>query len=234
VKSHLVIWIRRYATWIAILCFLTAAFVALIVNSIAFPLLLVCVAMGFVIFRYWEAIISFDMWGFDEWVRTRMEAIGIHQWHSPYRAAELFCNPQVVKARNDAAAKMNSIILELVKDTSRNTAAPPVAAVKGFPDQETAMRSRSDLAGRHADYEAAQTKHEQNNVALSRDLCRQLVAGTLMAKGLPVKDDAPQSERIIPTSRWRILGLDISKAEAFGRGLHYVGIVIGKKPVRQQ
>jgi len=67
---------------------------------------------------------------------------------------------------------------------------------------------------------------------LSRDLHRQLIAGTLMAKGLPTQNETMRSERIIPKSRWRIMNLDISKAEASGRGLHYIGIVIGKKPSR--
>jgi len=85
---------------------------------------------------------------------------------------------------------------------------------------------------RQLEYEAAQAKHDENNLALAHDLLRQLAAGDLVAKGLSTTNDTPQSERIIPTSRWRVMRFDISKAEAFGHGLNYIGIVIGKKQRR--
>src|SRR5665647_69167 len=47
---------------------------------------------------------------------------------------------------------------------------------------------------------------------------------------LPTRDDVAQSERIIPTSRWRVMSLDIAKAQASGLGWHYTGIVVGKRP----
>jgi hypothetical protein len=54
--------------------------------------------------------------------------------------------------------------------------------------------------------------------------------GDLLAKGLPTRDDVALSERIIPTSRWRVMSLDIAKAQATGLGWHYTGIVVGKRP----
>jgi hypothetical protein len=82
---------------------------------------------------------------------------------------------------------------------------------------------------RHADYEAAQVRLDQNNLALARGLLSQLVVGSLVAKGMPTQNDVTHSELIIPASRWRIMDLNIAKAEASGRGLHYIGVVIGKK-----
>lgn len=232
-NSYLTIWIRGYATWAAILILSAATFIALIADGVVLPLVLVGVAAGLVIFRYWAAIKAFDLAALDEWARARMGSIGIREWHTPYHAAELFCDPTIVRARNEAALKANSIMMELIKDPSRNVGAPVEADLIKIPEQEQATRSRSNTAGRHADYEAAQASHDQNNIALSRDLLTQLIAGNLMAKGSPTQNDTTQSERIIPTSRWRIMSLDISKAEASGGGLHYIGIVIGKKPGRE-
>ena len=228
--SYLTKWIWDYATWAAILILAAATFIASIANGVVLPLVLVGIAAGLVIFRFWDAVKTFDLWVLDEWARTRTGSIAIREWRSPYHAAELFCDPTIVRARNEASAKINSIMMELIKDPSGNVAAPVEAGLLKIPQQERAMPSRSRAAERNADYEAAQVRHDQINLALSRDLLRQLVAGNLMARGLPIQNDMTRSERIIPTSRWRVMSLDILKAEAFGGGLHYTGIVIGKKP----
>jgi hypothetical protein len=190
-------------------------FIAFIADGAVLPLVLVCVAAGLVIFRYWDATKAFDLSTLVEWAGARAGSIGIREWYTPYRAAEHFCDPTIVDARNQAALEANSIMMELIKD----------------PEQERATRSRSG-AGRHAAYEAAQATHDQASIALARDLHSQLIAGSLMAKGLPTENDTTQSERIILTSRWKMMRLDISKAEASGAGSHYVGIVIGKRPGR--
>jgi hypothetical protein len=213
-KTNLASWIRSYATSAATLFCLAAIFIALTVGGTALPMALLCVGVGLFTFRYWGAIKGFDLWALDEWVRTRMESSGISEWHTPYHAAALFCDPTVARARNEASLIMNSTMMEMIKDPSRKGGGP------------------ADTVARHADYEAARARHDQMNIMLSRDLHRQLIAGTLMAKGLPTQNETMRSERIIPKSRWRIMNLDISKAEASGRGLHYIGIVIGKKPSR--
>ena len=218
-------WIRRYGTWAAILILLVAAFIASRTDSAMLPLVLVCVAAVLVIFRYWDAIKAFDLWALNELVQAKTGSIAIREWHTPYHAAELFCDPTIVRARNGAALKANSIMMELINDPRGNVGIPDPLKI---PEQR-ATPSRNNTAGRHAEYEAAQAAHSQANIALSRDLLRQLVAGNLMAKGLPTLNDTIQSERIIPTPRWKLLSLDISKAEASGGGLHYIGIVIGKK-----
>lgn len=228
-KSHLTNWIRGYATWAAILLLSVGIFIALVANSVALPLVLICLAAGLFIFRYWGAINAFDLWALEEWTRSRAGSIGIREWHAPYHAAERYCDPAIVKARNEAAAEINFIMMELIRDQSRDVGAPVGARPLPLSEQERAWPPRLGTAGRHADYEAAQARHDQNNLALARDLLRRLAAGELVARGLPTQGDITQSERIIPASRWRIMGLDISKAEASGRGFHYLGIVIGKK-----
>lgn len=231
-NTYIINWIRGYATWLAILLVCAAAFSAAITNGIMFPLTLVIAAVGLAVFRYWDAIKTFNLWGLEEWINAKIDLIGIREWHAPYHAVEIFCNPAAVRARNEAAAEMNSIMMELVKDQSRVVDAPIGADPLKSPSQKNPGPLRGKLAGRHADYEAAQTRHDQYNAALARELLKQLIRGDLIAKGLPVQHDVAESERVIPTSRWRIMGLDIAKAEASGRGWHYIGIVIGKKPVR--
>ena len=223
--SYLTNWIRDYVTWAAILILIAATFSALIANGVVLPLVLICLAAGLFAFRYWDAIKAFDVQAFDESVRAITRSILIRDWHAPYHAAELFCDPTIVKARNEATAKMNHIMMNLIKDPSRNVG----VAIEAVPEREKTTRSTNSTSRRHADYDAAQAEYDNNNLALSHDLLRQLIAGTLIAKGFT---DTTQSERIIPTSRWKIMNLDISKAEASGPGWHYRNIVIGKKPDR--
>ena len=231
-KSYITNWILNYAARVAIALLIVAMFIAVVASGVVLPLVLLCLAVGLIIFRYWNAIKTFDFWALDEWTRARMDLIGIREWHTPHHAAEHFCDPVVVKARNEAAARMNSIMMELIKDNDRN--AGPPNGVRPLPLAE-AERVRAFSGGgglRQLDYDAAQARRDQSNVALAHDLLRQLIAGTLVAKGLPIQNDTTRSERIIPVSRWRVMRLDIGKSEAYGRGLHYIGIVIGKKPAR--
>src|SRR6185503_16565083 len=144
------------------------------------------------------------------------------EWYAPYRAADVYCTPAVVKIRNEAAAEMNSIMMELIRRREKSVEASPSAAHQGGSVGRP-------LATSHASYEAAQVRLNQCNTSLSRELAALLARGELVSKGLLVQNDVARSERAVPASRWRILNLDISKAEASGRGLIYTGIVIGKK-----
>jgi hypothetical protein len=228
VKSHPANWIRIYAIWTAILILSAATFIALIANDVVLPLVLVCVTAILFVFRDWDAIKAFDLWALDKWARTRMGSIGIYEWHTPYHAAARFCDPTVVRARNDTAAKMNSIMMELVKEPSGRAAVSVETDRSKNSERERTRPSGSGVTVSYSAYEAARARHEQYNLALARDLLKQLIAGDLMAKGLPTQNGITQSECIIPTSHWNNMSLDISRSEASGRGLHYIGIVIGK------
>jgi hypothetical protein len=230
VKSYLANLIWNYASWAALVLLIAVTFIALIANGFVLPLVLLCLAAGLVVFRYWAVIKTFDFWAVDEWARARMDTIGIRDWYTPYHAAEHFCDPNIVRARNDAAARMNSIMMELIKDSDRHVGIPNGASASHHSVTEGVKPFSGGTGLRQLDYEAAQARRDQNNLMLAHDLLMQLMAGELVAKGLPTKNDTTESERIIATSRWRIMGLDISKAEASGRGLHYIGVVIGKKP----
>ena len=94
-------------------------------------------------------------------------------------------------------------------------------------EQNLSLNSQAD---RNAKYDAAQIRFNQCNTALSREMLTYLARGDLLAKGLPTRDDVALSERIIPTSRWRVMTLDIAKAQATGMGWHYTGLVVGVKP----
>jgi hypothetical protein len=132
VKLYLTHWIRGYAPWTALVLLIAATFIALIANGIVLPLVLLCFAVGLVVFRYWDAIKTFDFWAFDEWVRARMDSIGIREWYTPYHAAEHFCDPRIVSLRNEAAEKINSIMMELIRDRYRNV---------GIPDGASSLRN---------------------------------------------------------------------------------------------
>ena len=192
-KSHIANWIRVYAIWTAILILSAATFIASIANGAVLPLVLVCVAAILVIFRYWDAIKAFDSWALDKWARTRMGSIGIHEWHTPYHAATRFCDPTIVRERNHAAAKMNSIMMELVKEQSGRVAVPVETDRSKVPEQERTRPSGSGVTVSYSAYEAARARHEQYNLALARDLLKQLIAGDLMAKGSPAQNGITQS-----------------------------------------
>jgi hypothetical protein len=227
VNSGVLSLLKPYANWVVIVLLVAGLFSALIAKDIAFPLFLIAAAICLAVARNWQAIKEFDLWAFDEWVRTRVDAIGVRDWQAPYHAVETYCNPTVVAARNEAAAKMNTIMMELVKDEGR---------AFGNPTEATGFLRRSETAAgvsakRHADYDQAQVRFNQCNVALARELVSYLARGHLIAKGLLMQKDMAKSERIIPTSRWRVMGIDIAKAEAHGQGWSYTGVIIGRKPV---
>jgi hypothetical protein len=215
-KDTVIAWVRNHVGWIILAILVVAGIDALAGNSVIFPLVLIVAACGLAAYRYWDAIKVFDWWAFDEWVRARSGAMGVKDWHTPYHAVEYFCDPILVDARNAAATEMNTIMMELIRDQ----------------DREVGIRVGASQG--HAKYESAQHKHAQLNEMLALELRKQRVAGTLVAKGLPVEDDAARSERIIPESRWRVMTLDIAKAEASGQGGNFMGVVIGQKPVKLQ
>jgi len=210
VNSQIANLISRYAGWIIILFWAAAAFTALVASNAVIPLIFIAVAAILTVVRYRTDIKNFDFWAFDEWARTRYDAFGIAEWHPVYHASEMYCRHDIVRARNDAAAQMNSIMMELLKD-------------------------RSHASTLHADYDAAQVRYNQCNAALARELLTYLRRGDLFAKGLLSRNGEAKSERIIPTARWRVIELDISKATASGEGWSYVGIVAGRpnKPAKK-
>jgi hypothetical protein len=216
-------WFQPYAGWTTLGLVVIAFFISLIGNNPALPLGLLILAIAIAAGRYWGAIRSFNFWALDEWIRARYDSLGVREWHGPYHAVEFYCSSAIAKTRNDAAAEMNTLMMELIraKDT--------VAGTASTTNRDFRVES-ADSERRHASYDAAQTRHNQCNAALTRELIAQLIRGDLIAKGLPVEEGTAKSERIIPTSRWRVMSLDISKAKASGSGLSYEGIVIGKRP----
>jgi len=193
-------WMKQFAGWGLILLWVAAALTALGASNIAVPLVLIAVACSLTVVRYRSQLKGFDFWALDEWVRTRYDAYGIAEWHQPYHAVELYCRQDIVEARSEATARMNSIMMELLKD-------------------------RSHAASLHSDYDDAQARYNQCNTALGRELLAYLRRGDLFAKGIPSKDGEGKAERIIPTARWRVMDLDISMATASGGGWNYTGIV---------
>lgn len=214
--------IRPYTGWAALVLLVAGLFSSLVAANFAFPLVLLFGSAALAIFRYWRELKNFDFWAFDEWVRTRYDAMHVSDWHAPHHAAEMYCSQVVVRTRNEAAAEMNVIMMELIRGQEKSG-----GASIGFAD---ANFHHPDRAERNAKYDAAQVRYNQCNTALARELLTYLVRGDLLAKGLPMKDDVALSERIIPTSRWRVMNLDIAKARASGPGWVYSGIVVGVKP----
>jgi hypothetical protein len=157
----------------------------------------------------------------------RFDALGVRDWHAPHHAAEIYGSQVVVRARNEAASEMNVIMMELIRGEGHGAGHSFGDTSIGHADSKLSPSSRTE---RNTKYDAAQIRYNQCNAALSRELLTHLVRGDLVAKGLPTKGDVAQSERIIPTSRWRVMNLDIAKAQATGLGWHYTGIVVGLKP----
>ncbi len=211
-------WINRYAGWGALVLLVSALFSGLIASNVAFPLTLLVAAGALAAYRYWQELKAFDFWALDEWLRMRHAAIGVPAWHAPHHAAEIYCSQVVVRTRNEAASEMNILMMELIR--SQDSFSPSV-------DPNQALNGQAD---RNAKYDAAQIRFNQCNTALSREMLTYLARGDLLARGLPTRDDVALSERIIPTSRWRVMTLDIAKAQATGMGWHYTGIIVGVKP----
>jgi hypothetical protein len=199
------------------------------------PLTLFFAAGALAAFRYWQELKAFDFWALDEWLRMRHAAMGVPAWHAPHHAAELYCSQVVVRTRNEAAAEMNILMMELIrgqdkfedKSLERDTSQSGNFRFSPYGEQSP---PQSGQVERNARYDAAQIRFNQCNAALSREMLTYLVRGDLLAKGLPTKEDVAQSERVVPTSRWRIMNLDIAKAQATGMGWHYTGLVVGVKP----
>lgn len=229
--TQLVSWTKPYAGWAALGLLVAALFSSLLASNGAFPLILLFAAGALAAFRFWQELKSFDFWAFDEWLRMRHAAMGVPDWHSPHYAAELYCSQVVVRTRNEAAAEMNILMMEIIRGTGGNQvrAADPAVNFR-LPAYNEQKPSDNDHADRNARYDAAQIRFNQCNAALSREMLTYLVRGDLLAKGLPAKDDVAQSERVVPTSRWRVMNLDIVKAQATGMGWHYAGLVVGVKP----
>ncbi len=216
--------IRPYAGWAALVLLIAGLFSSLIAANFAFPLTFLFGSAALATFRFWEPLRTFDFWAFDEWARMRFDTLGVRDWHAPHHAAEIYGSQVVVRTRNEAATEMNVIMMELIRGEER-------ASFGDHPmDHANPKPLSPGRAERNAKYEAAQIRYTQCNTALSRELLTHLVRGDLVAKGLPTKGDVAQSERIIPTSRWRVMNLDIAKAQANGSGWHYTGVVVGLKP----
>lgn len=226
-NTQLADWIRPYAGWAALVFLVTAIFGGLIAANFAFPLTLLVAAAALAVFRFWQPLKTFDFWAFDEWARMRFDSIGIRDWHAPHHAAEMYCSQVAVRTRNEAAAEMNIIMMELIRGRERIASVPAGTSLTAPADPKAFESNRTV---HNAKYDAAQIRYNQCNTALSRELLALLARGDLLAKGLPTRDDVAQSERIIPTSRWRVMSLDIAKAQASGLGWHYTGIVVGKRP----
>lgn len=214
--------IKPYAGWAALVLLVAGLFSGLVAVNFAFPLSLLVGAAALAIFRFWNELKAFDFWALDEWARMRYDALGVRDWHAPHHAAEMYCSQVVVRTRNEAAAEMNIIMMELIRGREKAG-----GASIGFADAKSLSPDRTE---RNAKYDAAQVRYNQCNTALERELLTYLVRGDLLAKGLPTKDDVAQSERIIPTSHWRVMNLDIAKAKATGLGWNYTGVVVGVKP----
>lgn len=196
-------------------------FVGVISSSFILPLVLLAISVGLAVFRFWGDLRAFDTWTVDEWLRTRRNSFGIRDWLSPYQAAEHYCNPAVIKMRADAADEMNAIMMSLVGSSGH---------LDYLADERNnVVKSQRPMSQDHKQFESAQTRYSQCNTVLARELLFQLIDGRLIAKGLLMDGDVARSERVIPTSRWRILSLDIAKAEAGGNGWKYSGIILGKK-----
>lgn len=211
--------VKPYAGWAALAFFVAALFSSIVAKNFAVPLLLYAFALCLAMFRYWEQLKVFDFWALDEWLRTRLDAWEVREWQSLTQAAEAFCNQVAVKSRNEAAAEMNVIMMEIIRQNNAPDA-----------EQHDFSAMHDPNAERNARYEAAQIRFSQCNTALSRELHTYLARGDLLAKGLPTEGDFARAERIIPTSRWRVMTLDIAKAQAAGMGWQYMGILVGVKP----
>lgn len=212
--------LKPYAGWAALAFLIVALFSSFVARNFAVPLGFYAVALCFAVLRYWEQIRTFDFWALDEWLRTRRDAVGVSDWHAPHHAAEMFCNQVAVRTRNDAASEMNTIMMEIVRQT-KGPYTGPLDFSRPVADHNTERNAR---------YDAAQVRLNQTNSLLSRELHHYLVRGDLLAKGLLSDDGIARAERIIPTSRWRVMALDIVKAQAIGEGWKYSGVVIGVKP----
>jgi hypothetical protein len=223
VSAHHLEVFKPYAGWTALILTVLGLFVGIIGANVWLPLALLAGAVASAAFRFWNELRHFDFWALDEWLRTRRDALSVRQWHTPHHAAEHFCTLSTVMKRNEAAQEMNTLMMEMIRKPDRE---PHLRAGVGST-RPTAGYSNDDPD--HARYDAAQLRYNQSSTALARELHEQLTRGDLLAKGLLMKDDVALAERVIPTSRWRVMAFDIAKASAIGAGWSYTGIQIGKR-----
>ncbi|MBI1203492.1 MAG: hypothetical protein GC182_13375 [Rhodopseudomonas sp.] len=230
-KPQLERWIKHYGGPAAGGLLALAFISGVLASNYAYPLIFLAAAGGLAAYRYREDLKTFDFWALEEWARTRYDALGVPEWHSPHQAAELYCSQVVVRTRNEAATEMNTIMMELIKGQELNAGALSDMSMTDFNAQQNFESLRGE---RNARYDAAQIRYNQCNASLSRELQTYLARGHLLAKGMPMRDNTPLAERVIPTARWRVMTLDIAKGQAFGYGWQYGGLVVGIKPKPQK
>ena len=228
-RAYLMALIRTYAGGIIIV--LLALNLFLITGARVISITLIIAVITIATIRHWEAIRDFDFWAFDEWLRGRLNSLGIREWQAPYRAAARYCDPDVVKSRDEAANEMNFLMMELIKHRSDDIAERAIGVVSMADRRGKNVVTLSPETKSPGAYEAAQIRHDRCSAVLTRELVAQLASGELVAKGLFLEGGIIRSERVIPKSRWRILELDFANDEAHGGGLHYNGIVIGKMEI---
>ena len=228
--SHLTAWIRSCPNKVVILILSAMAAGILFVDSGILAFLVSTAAAGLIAVRYWEAMRTLDWGNVDEWVRAQIAAIVIRDWYSPSQAAEMFCDPVVVREWQDARAHISSSIMEMVREQGRKVGGS--AGADPLHGLETPMSTRlsGQLPELNGSQGTAQERYKQNNRMLRDELVRQLIAGVLVAKGSPVRaGDGHGFEHAIPSSLWQHLMLDIRNSEASGRGRRYGAVSIGKK-----
>jgi len=195
-----------------------------------FAFLFLIVGVGFIAVRYWHAIRTLDWRVVDEWIRAQIGAIIIRDWYSPNQAAEMFCDPIVVRQWHEARAEISSSIMEMVREQGRKvggfTGAHPLRALE-TPLPRKLSGQLPELQGSQ---DTAQERYRQSDRMLGAELRQQLIAGVLVAKGSPVRaGDDHGFERAIPIALWQDLKLDIRNSEASGRERRYGAVSIGKK-----
>ena len=182
-ESHFANLIRPYAGWAAVLLLVVAVYSGLIATKGTFPLLMFIAAGLLAGVRYWHTLKTFDIRAIQEWYRTRRDSIGVREWFSPYHAAALFCSPEIVKARDAAAAEMNSIMMELVRQPDRGP-----RTFGDFNRPADASRIGSNPTPNHSQYDAAHARFDRCNVALARELLAQLARIGKLRKQLKRSD----------------------------------------------
>lgn len=217
---HLRDWLDRVPPWLIAMLGVCGLLVAAVGDRVVPALVLLGLSAGLAIYRYRATLHGSDFWAIEEWIKTRRAAFGICEWRSPYQAAALYGTPAMVRTRDEAAREMNAMMMEIVRGEHASM------------ETMTGVSAESLRTSQQSRYEAAQFRHDRSNAALGRELAALLASGELMAKGLLLGQGSAKAERIIPVSRWRLLELNIAKAEASGPAGDYAGILIGKPPVK--
>ena len=116
--SNLTAWIRRCPNRVVVLVLSGMAAGALFVECGILAFLFLIAAVGLIAIRYWGAMRTLDWRVIGEWVRAQIGAIVIRDWYSPNQAAEIFCDPLIVREWHEARAKISSSIMEMVREQS--------------------------------------------------------------------------------------------------------------------